>query len=64
MNTAARVYFSEHWASDTFISASVGLLSAIAVIKAYENSIRKSEVDESNINFGISPFGFQFQYRF
>ncbi len=64
LNTASRLYFSEHWASDTFVSASIGVLSAMAVIKAYENSIEKKESEDKKYDIGISPLGIQFQYRF
>ncbi|MER3330266.1 MAG: phosphatase PAP2 family protein, partial [Candidatus Kapaibacterium sp.] len=64
LNTTSRLYFSEHWASDTFMSASIGILSALAVIKAYENSIEKKETEEKKYDIGISPLGVQFQYRF
>lgn len=64
LNTTSRLYFSEHWASDTFISASVGVLSAMAVIKAYENSTQKKGTEEKKYSFGITPFGAQFVYRF
>lgn len=64
LNTTSRLYFSEHWASDTFVSASIGVLSAMAVIKAYEYSIEKSDKDDKKYDFGISPMGLQFQYRF
>lgn len=67
LNTASRLYFSEHWASDTFVSASVGVLSALAVIKAYENSFEQNEnkeTKEKKYDLGISPLGIQFQYRF
>jgi membrane-associated phospholipid phosphatase len=65
LNTASRLYFSAHWASDTFISASIGTISALAVIKAYEHSIGKKENDsDTGLDFGISPLGLQLQYRF
>ncbi|MFN3196121.1 MAG: phosphatase PAP2 family protein [Chlorobiota bacterium] len=65
LNTVSRLYFSAHWASDTFISASIGALSALAVIKAYEHSIGKKESSsDTGLDFGISPLGLQLQYRF
>lgn len=63
LNTASRLYFSGHWASDTFISASIGTLSALTVLKAFEinNSIGGKE---TNLDLGITPFGIAVQYKF
>jgi len=65
LNTASRLYFSAHWASDTFVSAAIGTLSALAVLKAYNHSIgKKDNSSDEGLDFGISPLGIQLQYRF
>lgn len=63
LNTASRLYYDGHWASDTFISAAIGTLSAMAVLEAFDNSQDK-EKTEKKFDFGFSPFGINFQYKF
>ncbi len=65
LNTASRLYFSAHWASDTFVSAAIGTLSALAVLKAYNHNIGKEDNNtDEGLDFGISPLGVQLQYKF
>jgi membrane-associated phospholipid phosphatase len=65
LNTVSRLYFSAHWASDTFVSAAIGTLSALAVLKAYNHSIgKKDEKSYDGLDIGISPLGINLQYRF
>lgn len=63
MNVASRLYFSGHWASDTFISASIGTLSALAVLKAF-GSNNYDNKQENKFDVGFSPLGINFQYKF
>lgn len=63
LNTASRLYFSGHWASDTFISASIGTLSALAVLEAFESNNNDNN-KEKKFEVGFSPFGINFQYKF
>jgi membrane-associated phospholipid phosphatase len=65
LNTTSRLYFSAHWASDTFVSAAIGTISALAVLKAYNHSIGKEDnKSDKGLDFGISPLGVQLQYKF
>lgn len=65
INTVSRLYFAAHWASDTFISAAIGTLSAMAVLKAYNHSVgNDTDNFDKGLDFGISPLGVQLRYRF
>lgn len=64
MNVASRLYFSGHWSSDTFISASIGTLSALAVLEAFNSNKKSNSNQDKKIEVGFSPLGINFQYKF
>jgi len=52
----ARIYFDKHWLSDVLSGATIGTISALAVINA-ENRVRDNEINNTFvpiIQIGIS----------
>jgi membrane-associated phospholipid phosphatase len=61
LSAVERLINSQHWFSDVAIGASLGIISALHVLK--EESNRKNSLSKSRLSVFPSLNGFTFQYR-